>query len=132
MVMVGAEGQAIYYEEHGDGEPLLLIAGFACDHTVWGLVLPQLAKRFRVVVFDSRGMGRTPGPSPSSIRGMAADAAAVLEALGTGPAHVAGHSMGGMIAQQLALSHPQHVRTLTLAATCRQAGPSRIGHCFRR
>ncbi|MCA9234498.1 MAG: alpha/beta fold hydrolase [Planctomycetales bacterium] len=122
MVTVGGNGQEIHCEVHGDGEPLLLIAGFACDHTVWDLMLPSLAKQFRVVVFDNRGMGRTPGPSPPSIREMADDAFAVLEALETGPAHVAGHSMGGMIAQQLALSHPQSVRTLTLTSTCAQAG----------
>jgi pimeloyl-ACP methyl ester carboxylesterase len=122
MAIVEANGQGIYCEVHGDGEPLLLIAGFACDHTVWDLVLPPLAKRFRVVAFDGRGMGRTPGPGPASIREMAADAVAVLDALETGPAHVVGHSMGGMVAQQLALSHPQHVRTLTLAATCAQVG----------
>jgi 3-oxoadipate enol-lactonase len=123
MVTIEADGQRIYCEMHGDGEPLLLIAGFACDHTVWDLVLPPLAERFRVVVFDSRGMGRTPGPSPPRIREMADDAVAVLDALETGPAHVAGHSMGGMIAQQMALAHPQHVRTLTLTSTGAQAGP---------
>jgi pimeloyl-ACP methyl ester carboxylesterase len=123
MGTVEANGREIYCEVHGNGEPLLLIAGFACDHTVWGLVLPALAKRFRVVVFDSRGMGRTAGPSPASTLEMADDAVAVLDALETGPAHVAGHSMGGMIAQQLALAHPQHVRTLTLVSACAQVGP---------
>ena len=101
------------------GEPLLLIAGFACDHTNWSRMVPILASRYRVIVFDNRGVGQTSAPdTPYGIPQMAEDAAGLLDALGLNQAHVAGHSMGGQIAQELTLAHPRQVRTLTLLATC--------------
>jgi pimeloyl-ACP methyl ester carboxylesterase len=108
----------LYYEAAGAGETLVLIAGFACDHTIWGLLLPALTPHYRVVTFDNRGVGRTDTPrGPYRIRQMADDTAGLLAALGPGPVHVAGHSMGGMIAQELALAHPARVRSLVLLAT---------------
>ena len=114
-----ANGIEIFYEERGTGEPLLLIAGFACDHTYWSKVIPLLASQYRVIVFDNRGVGRTSAPNtPYSIRQMAGDAAGLLDAIGLSRVHVAGHSMGGQIAQELALAHPERVQTLTLLASC--------------
>src|SRR5262249_51251302 len=111
MPKVQVNGSDLYYESRGTGDPLLLIAGFACDHTIWSLVVPILASRHRVVVFDNRGTGQTSSPDRDfSIRQLAEDAAGLLDAIGLTSAHVAGHSMGGMIAQELALAHPEKVR----------------------
>lgn len=119
MPKVHANGIEIFYEEKGTGESLLLIAGFACDHTNWLKMIPILASHYRVIVFDNRGVGQTSAPNtPYSIRQMADDAAGLLEAMGLSRVHVAGHSMGGQIAQELALAHPERVRSLTLLASC--------------
>jgi pimeloyl-ACP methyl ester carboxylesterase len=119
MPNVRVNGIDLFYEVQGAGDPLLLIAGFACDHTIWSQVAPALAPRYRVVVFDNRGVGRTSGPDAVvTIRQMAEDAAGLLDAVGLGPAHVAGHSMGGMIAQELVLAHPGQVRTLSILSSC--------------
>lgn len=121
MPIIQANGVELFYESIGTGEPLLLIAGFACDHTIWAKVVPALARQFRVISLDNRGMGQSPASkTPASVRDMAEDAAGVLKALGLGPVHVAGHSMGGMIAQELALAHPELVRSLSLLASFAQ------------
>jgi pimeloyl-ACP methyl ester carboxylesterase len=109
----------LFYEARGSGAPLLLIAGFACDHTIWSQVEPALAAQYRVISFDNRGVGRSSTPdNPYSIRQMADDAGALLDAIGIRRAHVAGHSMGGQIAQELALAHPDKVRSLLLLSSC--------------
>jgi pimeloyl-ACP methyl ester carboxylesterase len=116
---VDADGCPIAYDVRGDGLPLLLVAGTGYPGSTWppDLVDP-LAERHTVVTFDHRGTGRTPShPDRYSTRRFAADAAAVLGAVGLGPAHVVGHSMGGRVAQWIALDHPALVRTLVLAAT---------------
>ena len=119
MPKVQANGIEIFYEEEGAGEPLLLIAGFACDHTNWSMIIPLLASQYRLIVFDNRGVGQTSAPNtPYSIRQMAEDAAGLLDAIGLSGVHVAGHSMGGQIAQELALAHPERVRTLMLLSSC--------------
>jgi 3-oxoadipate enol-lactonase len=119
MPRVRANGIEIFYEVKGTGDPLLLIAGFASDHTMWCKVAADLARHYRVVVFDNRGAGQTSGPDTAlSIGLMAEDAAGLLQVIGANPAHVAGHSMGGLIAQELALAHPEQVRTLMLLSSC--------------
>ena len=122
MPRVQANGIEIFYEEQGAGQPLLLIAGFACDHANWAKMIPLLASRYRVIVFDNRGVGQTSAPdSLYSIRQMAEDAAGVSDAMGLSRVHVAGHSMGGQIAQELALAHPERVGTLTLLSSVRES-----------
>lgn len=107
-----------YFESHGEGDPLLLIAGFGCDHLYWSQVLPGLATKHRVIVFDNRGTGKTTAPVASlTVAMMAADAAGLLDALEIPMAHVAGHSMGGMVAQELAANHLAKIRSLTLICT---------------
>lgn len=108
----------IYYEVHGQGEPLLLIMGLGAAATGWEAQIPDFSRHYRVIAFDNRGAGRTDKPQePYTIPQMADDAAGLLDALGIDSAHVYGMSMGGMIAQELALRHPQKVRTLILGAT---------------
>jgi pimeloyl-ACP methyl ester carboxylesterase len=119
MPKVHANGIDLYYETKGTGEPLLLIAGFACDLTIWSKGVSSLASSYRVILFDNRGVGRSSAPdSPYTISEMAEDAAALLNAIGVPQAHVAGHSMGGQIALELALAHPEKVRSLMLLASC--------------
>src|SRR4051812_7271304 len=94
-------------------EPLLLIMGLGATLEWWRRLVPVLSSRFRVIVYDNRGVGRSdvpPGPYPIAV--MAEDAAAVLDDAGIESAHVFGASMGGMIAQELALNHPSRVRSL--------------------
>ena len=108
----------LHWESSGDGEPVLLIMGLGMNATGWWRTIPVLAERFRVITFDNRGVGRSPRtPGPYSVAQLADDAAGVLDAAGEDAAHVYGISLGGMIAQDLALRHPQRVRKLVLGAT---------------
>jgi pimeloyl-ACP methyl ester carboxylesterase len=118
MPTVGLNGIELYHELHGDGPPLLLVAGLASDSQSWLPVRDALAARFRLVLPDNRGCGRTtPQLAPLSVPQMADDCAALLDALGIPRAHVLGHSMGGMIALELAARHPDRVDRLVLAGT---------------
>ena len=118
MPKVNANGIDIYYEIHGAGHPLLLISGLSYSHWQWHKMVPGLAEHFRVIVFDNRGIGQTDKPDgPYSAPMLAADTAALLEALDAHPAAVMGHSMGGFIAQELALQRPDLVSELILAST---------------
>lgn len=114
-----AGGIELYYERAGDGEPLLLIQGMSGTHVAWGQPFRAgLEAGFECVAFDNRGVGLSGAVSePFTIAEMAADAAALLDALEIESAHVLGISMGGMIAQELALAAPQRVRSLTLGCT---------------
>jgi len=110
-----------YYEEAGSGEPLILICGISADLQVWRFQVPELSKRFRVICYDNRGAGRTSAPDePYSIAGMADDLSALLDHLQINSAHVVGWSMGGLIAQQFALTRPLRVRKLILISTTNQ------------
>jgi len=103
----------------GDGEPMLLIQGMSATHLAWGRpFLAALEPHFDCIVFDNRGMGRSARAElPFTIADLAADALALLDALEIDRAHAVGISMGGMVAQELALAHPERIRTLTLGAT---------------
>ncbi|HXA29814.1 MAG TPA: alpha/beta fold hydrolase [Candidatus Angelobacter sp.] len=107
----------IHWEESGSGDPLLLVMGFGLSAEAWAPMLPMLSG-YRAIVYDNRGTGTSQAPLDDfSIETFAEDAAAVLRAAGVDRAHVHGQSMGGMIAQQLALSHPEMVQSLALGAT---------------
>lgn len=108
----------MHCEEHGSGHPLLLVMGLATDSVAWMFQVPDFQRHYRTIVFDNRGVGRTSKPpGPYSIHQMADDAAGLMDALGIARAHVVGVSMGGMIAQELALRHPGRVSALVLGCT---------------
>ena len=107
MAFVENQAARIYWDERGQDEPILFIMGLGYPSAMWHRTRPALAARYRTIALDNRGAGRsdTP-PGPYSIRLMASDAAAVLDAAGIESAHVFGVSMGGMIAQEFALQYP--------------------------
>jgi pimeloyl-ACP methyl ester carboxylesterase len=118
MAFADSAGTRIYWEEHGSGEPLLLIMGLGYPLDMWHRTVPVVSKHYRTIVFDNRGAGRSGAPpGPYSMAMMAGDAAAVLDTAGLTSAHVFGISMGGMIAQELTLAHPARVRKLVLGCT---------------
>jgi 3-oxoadipate enol-lactonase len=119
MPVLRVNGIDLYCEDSGGGgEAMVLVMGLGGDHVAWGFQVPALAERYRVVTFDNRGAGRSSQPDePYSIAGMAADTVGLMDALGIERAHVVGASMGGMIAQELALAHPARVRSLQLWCT---------------
>ncbi len=112
-------GTELHYERAGDGEPLLLIQGMSGTHLAWGRPFGSLLERsFDCVAFDNRGIGLSgPAEEPFTIAEMAADALGLLDALEVERAHVLGISMGGMIAQELALAHPGRVRSLAIGCS---------------
>jgi pimeloyl-ACP methyl ester carboxylesterase len=106
------------YEVRGDGPVLLFVHGLGYDRFGWGPLPDLLAADFRVVVFDNRGVGDSDVPDgPYAVSQMAEDAVAVLDAAGVERAHVLGVSLGGYIAQELALTHPNRVDRLVLVST---------------
>jgi 3-oxoadipate enol-lactonase len=119
MPSVDAGGTELHFERAGVGEPMLLIQGMSATHLTWGRpFLAPLEESFECIVFDNRGMGLSgPAELPFAIADLAGDTVALLDALGIESAHVVGISMGGMVAQELALAHPRRIRTLTLGAT---------------
>jgi len=109
---------SLYYEVHGKGAPLLLIAGLGSDSASWMGIVRKLSARFRVVTFDNRGAGRTSVPDEKySVRQMVEDTVKLLDRLEIGRAHIIGHSMGGYIAQELAVRYPERVDKLIFEAT---------------
>jgi len=105
----------MYYEDTGNGDPLVLIGGLSGDAQSWALQVPVLSRHFRVITLDNRGAGRTSAPDkPYSVAGMADDVAALMDHLGVAKANVLGFSMGSGIALELALKHPGKVDKLIL------------------
>ena len=111
-------GARLFYERSGSGEPLLLVTGFTISSAVFEPILDLYGSRFACVTYDNRGSGRSRSrAAPTSMPQLAADAAGLLDRLGIESAHVYGLSMGGMIAQELALRFPERVRGLVLGGT---------------
>jgi len=108
----------IAWERHGSGPPLLLVHGLGYARWGWEPVLPGLADRFEVLLFDNRGIGESDAPpGPYTAAELAGDAVQVLDEASVDRAHVVGTSLGGMVAQELALSYPERVDRLVLACT---------------
>ncbi len=108
----------IHYEIHGEGEPLVLIMGYGGNSGQWFRQVPGLSQEYHVIAFDNRGTGQSDKPDISyTMEMMAGDVAGLLNALGIDAAHVYGVSMGGMIAQHVALNHPEKVLGLVLGCT---------------
>ncbi|MCA9970631.1 MAG: alpha/beta fold hydrolase [Anaerolineales bacterium] len=118
MPTTTTNGITLHYDESGAGAPLVLISGLGYTAWQWHKMVPGLATRLRVITFDNRGVGQSDRPAgPYTAAMLAADTVGLLDALGIDKAHVMGHSMGGFVAQELALSYPERVDRLILAST---------------
>jgi 3-oxoadipate enol-lactonase len=122
----GPAAARLHVEREGTGEPLLWITGFAISSEIFAPVISHYAAEFDCIRYDNRGAGRSQAPwRPTSIAELAADAVRLLDALGVDSAHVYGLSMGGMIAQEVALRFPDRVRALVLGGTS-HGGPRAV------
>lgn len=124
MIALAADGTRLHYLVEGQGPPIVLVGGKTSSiEGAWWRYIPVLAQRLTVIAFDNRGAGQSDKPDvPYTTRLMAEDALTVLLAARQASAHWFGLSLGGMIIQQLALDHPDAVRSLILGATrCRNA-----------
>lgn len=119
MTTASVNGAELYYEIHGEGQPLVLIMGLGGNLDWWGTgFIKHLTTTHQVIAFDNRGAGRTVAPDGDfAIDMMADDVVGLLDVLGVAEADVFGISMGGMIAQEVALRHPSRVRKLILGCT---------------
>ena len=118
MPRVTVNGVNMYYEVQGKGIPLVMIQGFAGPHQAWFFQAPVFKKYYKVIIFDNRGIGRTEKSSePYTIRTMADDVIGLMDYLNVDKAHVLGLSLGGMVAQEIAISYPERVRKLVLGST---------------
>ena len=122
MPSIQLHGTELFYETRGEGDALLLLGGFGCDHSFWDPLSEALAERYRLILPDNRGSGQTKSSGSFTARVCAADAASLLNHLGVARAHVVGHSFGGQIAQELAVDSPQRVASLALISTSAQSG----------
>jgi len=121
-----SHGVRIAYEVRGEGEPLVLVHGLAYDRAGWGRLPELLAERFRVILLDNRGVGESDAPAgPYTVAQMAADVVAVLDDAGIARTNLFGVSLGGYIAQEVALDYPEHVAKLILASTA-PGGPKAV------
>jgi len=122
-------GIDIYYEIHGQGDPLVLIMGLRRNTEWWYPQIPTLSVHFRVIAFDNRGVGRSGKPEMDySIRLFADDTAGSMDAMGIDSAHILGVSMGGYIAQELAINYPDRVRRLMDLVESEVGGNSSQGY----
>ena len=118
MPHVQLGGVDLHYEQHGSGDDVLLLCGLGDDHTAWDAQVAELPRPLPLTVVDNRGVGQSRCPTARSASPTwPRDAAALLDHLGIARAHVAGFSMGGAIAQELALARPDLVRSLVLVGT---------------
>ncbi|HEX3013240.1 MAG TPA: alpha/beta hydrolase [Methanobacterium sp.] len=114
----------MYYEIHGEGEPLILISGNGGETSQWKDMISMFSKEYKVIPFDNRGAGRTDKPDMEySIEMMAADVIGLMDVLGIEKAHILGASMGGMIAQNIAFLYSNRVKSLILAVTMMKVSP---------
>ena len=119
MPLLSVNDTEIYYEVHGQGRPLLFLSETHCDGEVWKIhQVPEFSRDHRVIIMDYRGTGQSGKPSiPYTTQMFADDAMALLDHLEASEAVVCGHSMGGRVAQLMALDHPSRIKALILAST---------------
>ncbi len=122
MPMAKVNGINMFYNRKGKGESLVLIPGLGGDSTHWVMQIPALSRKFEVITLDNRGAGRSDAPDHEySIDMMADDTIALLDHLRIDTSHILGFSMGGFIAQNIAIRYPERVDRLILAATTCQS-----------
>jgi len=127
MPYARVNGINIYYEVCGEGYPVVLISGLGSQGQSWDTQVPIYSKGYKVIVFDNRGAGKSDKPpSPYSTEGMADDTVALMDALSIERAHIVGKSMGGMIAQWLAIKYPERVSKLVMG--CSSGSRDRVGN----
>jgi pimeloyl-ACP methyl ester carboxylesterase len=117
MPLAEFDDHQLHYREYGSGDPVVGIMGFAIDQRFWAAQVPAISATNRFITFDNRGIGRSTGTPPDSIDQMADDTLGLMDKLGIDRAIVFGVSMGGTIAQRIALDHPERVKALILAVT---------------
>ena len=118
MPKIVSNGIELYYEIHGQGKPLVLISGLGYSVWQWHRMVPLLAEQFQVITFDNRGVGQSDKPAGLyTAQMLAADTVGLIDGLGIEKAIILGHSMGGFIAQALALDFPQRADKLILCST---------------
>lgn len=118
MPKVQANGIKLYYGTRGEGKPLVLISGLGYPMWQWHKMVPYLAEYFQVITFDNRGVGQSDKPAgPYTAQMLAMDTVGLMDALGVEKAIIAGHSMGGFIAQAIAIDYPQRLEKLILCST---------------
>lgn len=126
MPKISVNGLKLYYEIAGEGEPLVLIPGFAAGRWIWFKQTAALSRNFKVVIFDPRGVSASDKPEGShAISLLADDVAHLLQAVGIESAHVVGASFGGFVAQEFALKYPHMTRKLVLCCTS-FGGPNHV------
>lgn len=109
---------SLYYEIKGSGYPLILIAGYTCDHTLWTPIINHLTSHFQIILFDNRGVGRTQDSAKQlSVELLADDVKVLVKTLGLKKPHIIGQSMGGTIAQKYAATYPDEIGKLGLMVT---------------
>jgi len=128
MPKLHANGVDLYYKISGDGQPLLFIHGLGSSSRDWEYQLPFFSLRYQMVAFDLRGHGRSQKPrGPYSMSLFAKDTAELIKSLGIAPVHVVGISLGGMIAFQLAVDHPELIRSLVIV----NSGPEVVARTLK-
>lgn len=118
MPNIKANGINLYYETHGQGQPIVFVAGFSGDHTVWLDIIDQYSKNYQVIIFDNRGIGKSACPDyPYTTEMFADDTAELIKALNLGPVHIIGGSYGGCIAQNVIYKYPELIKSAVLTNT---------------